>query len=252
MGYGGIWSSGGFEPGLSRHFAQLLAATNTITVASGIQSIWTAPPDVVASAFSDLETSYPGRFLLGLGASHAPLVEGYSRPYSHMVSYLDALDALEASVPKERRMIAALGPRMLELAAERAAGAHPYFVPVAHMSMARRIMGEGPLLVPEVTAVLEADTQKARQLAKSFTAGYLGLANYANALRRLGFAEEDLAGGGSDRLIDAVVALGDVEAVSGRIREYLAAGANQVCVQVIGRGDAIPLDAYRELAAALF
>ena len=144
------------------------------------------------------------------------LAEGYERPYAHTVAFLDALDAAEPTVPADRRVLAALGPRMLELAAERSAGAHPYFVPVEHTAMARRVMGEGPLLAPELTVVLEPDPTTARQLARTFTTGYLGLPNYADNLRRFAFDDDDLAGGGSDRLVDAVVAWGAVDAI-GRV-----------------------------------
>lgn len=251
LGYGAIWSSGGFNPGLSSRFGRLLATTNDMVVASGIVNIWTGEPAAVASGVAELEAGYPGRFLLGLGASHAPLVEGYERPYTHMVAYLDALDAMDVTVPKDRRVLAALGPRMLHLAADRAAGAHPYFVPVEHTAFARRIMGDGPLLAPEVSAVLERDPTRARELARSFTTGYLALPNYANNLRRLGFGDDDVAGGGSDRLVDAVIAWGDAEAIARRVRAHLDAGATHVCLQVVGTGEGFPLEAYRELATVL-
>ena len=163
MGYGALWSSGGYEPGLSPRFGRLLEATAALVVASGIVSIWATTPEEIAEAVADVEAKHPGRFLLGLGASHAALAEGYERPYAHMVAFLDALDAAEPTVPADRRVLAALGPRMLELAAERSAGAHPYFVPVEHTAMARRVMGEGPLLAPELTVVLEPDPTTARQ-----------------------------------------------------------------------------------------
>lgn len=251
LGYGALWSSGGFEPGLTERFERLLSATTQMTVASGIVSIWASSPDEIPRAVADLDAQYPGRFVLGLGASHAPIVENYSRPYSHMVGYLDVLDAAGPVVGKDRRVLAALGPRMLELARDRAAGAHPYFVPVEHTARARTILGEGPLLAPEVTVVLDRDPTTARELARTFTAGYLTLPNYANNLRSLGFGDDDLAGGGSDRLVDAVVAWGDVDAVATRIREHHAAGADHVCVQVLPAGDSFPLTAYREMAFAL-
>jgi probable F420-dependent oxidoreductase len=169
-----------------------------------------------------------------------------------MVSYLDALDASTPTVPKDRRALAALGPKMLSLSAERSAGAHPYFVPVEHTARAREILGPGPLLAPEVTVVLESDPERARELARTFTTGYLGLPNYANNLRTLGYGEDDLAGGGSDRLVDAVVAWGDVDAVAGRLRQHHEAGADHVCVQVIAEGRAVfPLEQYRQLAPAV-
>jgi len=172
-----------------------------------------------------------------------------------MVRYLDALDALDqpvAAVAPDRRVLAALGPRMLELSAERAAGAHPYFVPVEHTARARRLLGQGPLLAPELTAVLEQDPVTARATARTFTSGYLTLPNYTNNLRSFGFDDEDLAGGGSDRLVDAVVAWGDADAVAARVREHHQAGADHVCVQVLSPSNqSFPLAQYRELAAVL-
>jgi probable F420-dependent oxidoreductase len=251
LGYSALWSSGGFSPGLSTRFERLLSATRHVTVASGIVSVWTAPPDEVSARVAELDATYPGRFLLGLGASHAPVVEGYERPYSHVVDYLDKLDAAGVVAP-DRRILAALGPRMLELARTRAAGVHPYFVPVEHTARARQTLGDGPLLAPEVTVVLESDPSTARDLARTFTTGYLALPNYANNLRTLGFDEDDLAGGGSDRLVDAVVSWGDVDAIAARVRAHHQAGADHVCVQVVSSGrDSFPLAEYRALAPAL-
>jgi probable F420-dependent oxidoreductase len=251
IGYTALWSSGGFDPGLSTHFEKLLAATDHVTVASGIVSVWAASPDDVSRSVADIDARYPGRFLLGIGASHSVIVQDYSRPYSHVVEYLDALDTAGV-VTKDRRVLAALGPRMLELAGARAAGAHPYFVPVEHTARARATLGPGPLLAPEVTVVLETDAGKARQLARTFTEGYLGLPNYRDNLRTLGFDEEDVAGGGSDRLVDAVVAWGDVDAIARRVREHRDAGADHVCVQVVSAGrESFPVAEYRELASGL-
>ncbi len=253
MGYGALWSSGGFNPGLSTRFGRLLDATDRLVVASGIVSIWTSPPAEIAAAADELHRSHPDRFLLGIGASHGPVVQNYSRPYSHMVEYLDGLDAATPTVPPERRALAALGPRMLDLAAARSAGAHPYFVPVEHTAGARERLGKGVLLAPEVTVVLDTDATRARELARGFTRGYLALPNYANNLRSLGYSEADVEGAGSDRLVDAVVGWGDVERVAGRIREHLDAGADHVCVQVVsGTRDAFPLQEYRQLAGAIF
>src|SRR5487761_1240720 len=251
LGYGAIWSSGGFDPGLSSRFARLLEATNNVVVASGIVSIWATPANELASTVRALTTAYPGRFLLGLGASHAPLVEHYERPYSKMVAYLDALDAPTSGVALAERALAALGPRMLELAGRRSAGAHPYFVPVEHTRRAREILGTGPLLAPEVTVVLEAEAGAARELARSFTGGYHALPNYVNNLRSLGFTQADLSGGGSDRLVDAVVAWGDARRVADRVRAHLEAGADHVCVQVVSAAQGFPLAEYQALADAL-
>jgi probable F420-dependent oxidoreductase len=252
LGYSALWSSGRFEPGLSKHFERQLATTTRLAVASGIVSIWPTSPQEIAKAVTDLDDRYPGRFLLGLGASHAPVVADYRRPYSKMIDFLDALDGAGPSVAKDRRVLAALGPRMLELAGERSAGAHPYFVPVEHTVRARALLGPGPLLAPEVTVVLERDASKARALARRFTEGYLGLPNYANNLRTLGFGEDDLAGAGSDRLVDAIVCWGDVDAIAARVREHHDAGADHVCIQVVAATPgSFPLAEYRELAAGL-
>jgi probable F420-dependent oxidoreductase len=248
LGYGALWSSGGFDRGLSPRFAAELEATREVVVASGIVSIWATTPAELAPAVAELESRHPGRFLLGLGASHAPLAADYHHPYTTMVAFLDQLDAADPPVPAPRRVLAALGPRMLTLAAERAAGAHPYFVPVEHTAAARGILGPGALLAPEVTVVLEADPVRARELARGFTTGYLALPNYANNLRSLGYGDDELAGGGSDRLVDAVVAWGDPERVAGRVLEHLQAGADHVCVQVVSGNEGFPLDAYRSLA----
>lgn len=251
LGYGAIWSSGGFNPGLSSRFGRLLAETDHIKVASGIVNIWRASPEEVAQAVAELEVRYPGRFLLGLGASHAPLIENYSAPYTHMVEYLDALDTLDPAVRAQRRVLAALGPRMLELSARRAAGAHPYFTPVEHTAYARGVLGRGPLLAPEVTVVVESDPARAREVARSFTSGYLALPNYTNNLRSFGFGDEDLSNGGSNRLVDAVVAWGDLGRIAERVREHHDAGADHVCVQVISDTEGFPLRTYRLVAESL-
>jgi probable F420-dependent oxidoreductase len=216
--------------------------------------MWTGAPADVGPAVADLESRFPDRFLLGIGASHAPMVSDYSRPYSHMVAYLDALDALETPVQVQRRALAALGHRMLELAAQRAAGAHPYFVPVEHTARARSIVGPAPLLAPEVAVVLETDPAAARALAREYASLYLELPNYTQNLRTLGFGDGDIDGRGSDRLIDAVIPWGNATTIASRIREHHDAGADHVCLQVIsatGR-DGFPLAEYRELAGTLF
>jgi len=251
LGYGAIWSSGGFNQGLSRRFERLLSATKHIAVASGVVNVWRAAPDDLAAAAAALNERYPGRFLLGIGASHAALIENYARPYSRVVEYLDDLDLPGVGVPKERRILAALGPRMLGLAAARTLGAHPYFVPVEHTARARELLGVGPVLAPEVTVVMEREAGRARELARTFTSGYLTLPNYANNLLTLGFSDQDVSGGGSDRLVDAVVPWGDTETVAARVREHHEAGADHVCVQVVTGTEGFPLAEYRELASAL-
>jgi probable F420-dependent oxidoreductase len=252
LGYSALWSSGGFQPGLSTSFGRLLAATTHVTVASGIVSIWLTSPEELSKAVAGLDDRYPERFLLGLGVGHARLVKDYTHPYGHMVSYLDALDAARPAVTKNRRVLAALGPRMLELTGERSAGAHPYFVPAEHTARAREILGSGALLAPEVTVVLERDPTKARELARTFMGTYLALPNYTNNLRSLGFGDDDLAGRGSDRLVDAVVCWGDLDTAVAKVREHYQAGADHVCIQVISASQgSFPLDEYRQLAPAL-
>jgi probable F420-dependent oxidoreductase len=251
LGYGTLWSSGRFDPGFSPHFEQLLESTDHVAVASGIVSIWTGAPEDVGPAVAALEERFPGRFLLGVGTSHGPIVADYARPYSKMVAYLDALDALETPVPPERRVLAALGPRMLKLAAARAAGAHPYFVPVEHTARARSILGLRPLLAPEVAVVLESDPARARELARGYASTYLSLPNYTNNLRTFGFGDDDIGGGGSDRLIDAVIPWGDTEAVASAVRAHHDAGADHICIQVVAGRQEFPLAEYRELAAVL-
>jgi probable F420-dependent oxidoreductase len=251
LGYGTLWSSGRFDPGLSPHFERLLAATDHVPVASGIISIWAGAPDDIGPGVNALEARFPGRFLLGLGASHDVAVADYSQPYSKMVAYLDALDAQPTPVPPDRRVLAALGPRMLELAAARSAGAHPYFVPVEHTARARGILGPGPLLAPEVAVVLETDPARARELARGYASTYLGLPNYTQNLRTFGFGDEDIDGGGSDRLIDAVVPWGDADTIAAVVRSHHDAGADHVCLQVVAGRQDFPLEEYRALAEVL-
>ena len=251
LGYGAVWSSGLFQPGLSPHFGRILERTRHLVVASGVVSIWAGTLEELVPSVVALEERFPGRFLLGLGASHGTIVPGYAKPYSRMVAVLDALDAMDTPVPPERRVLAALGPRMLELAASRSLGAHPYFVPVEHTAFARSILGPGPLLAPEVAVVLETDPEKARALARAYAAVYLPTPNYARNLRRLGYGDEDLAAGGSTRLIDAVIPWGDAGAIAARVRQHHDAGADHVCIQVVAPLDHFPLGAYRELAGAL-
>jgi probable F420-dependent oxidoreductase len=251
LGYGTLWSSGGFESGLSTRFAKLLAATERVTVGSGIVNVWAGVPADVGPAVADLEARFGGRFLLGVGASHSAIVTNYEQPYTHVVDYLDALDALDPPVPPERRILAALGPRMLELAAARAVGAHPYFVTVEHTARAREILGSGPLLAPEVAVVLESDRTAALARAREYAAIYLPLPNYANNLHRFGYVDADFEAGGSDRLIEAVIPWGDAERIARRVHEHLDAGADHVCVQVVAGYEGFPLAQYRELAPAL-
>jgi len=257
LGYRAIWFGEGV--GTKECFTQaatLLAFTERAVVASGIANVYARDPMATANGARTLADAYPGRFLLGIGVSHAPSVASrghvYGRPLGTMRAYLDAMDeaafrGVDSAEPAPR-VLAALGPRMLKLAAERTQGAHPYFTPPEHTAAARQAMGAGPLLAPEQAFVLESDAAAARARAREHTAYYLVLDNYRRNLLRLGFAEDDLVDGGSDRLVDAIVAWGDVEAVRDRVAAHLAAGADHVCVQAVG-GD--PLDELRRLASAL-
>jgi probable F420-dependent oxidoreductase len=259
LGYAALWLSAGFGQGLPAVFGELLDATARMRVASGILSIWHATPAQAAQGFAALERAHPGRFLLGLGASHALRVDEvdadekrYGRPWSRMVGYLDELDAERPVVPPERRVLAALGPRMLRLSAERTAGAHPYFVPVEHTALARETLGLGPLLAPEQAVVLQTDPELARDLARRHMKGYLRLPNYINNLRRLGYRDRDFDRGGSNRLVDAIVAWGDLDRIAERVRAHYDAGADSVSVQVISdQPTQFPREHYRRLATAL-
>jgi probable F420-dependent oxidoreductase len=255
LGYGALWL-GGANPDLEL-VSRLLQASERLVVVTGIVSIWTESPAKLASNVDRVAKQHPDRFLLGLGVSHAAPVEQaghrYERPHEKMVAYLDRLDEASPPVPKERRVLAALGPRMLRLAAGRAAGAHPYLVTAEHTRRARAILGPEPLLAPEQMVVLETDPHRAREIGRATLVRYLQLPNYTNNLRRLGYTEEDLAGGGSDALVDALVGWGTPEDIEARIREHHDAGADHVSVQVLTAPDAPgpPHDQWRLLAPVL-
>ncbi|MEV6834229.1 LLM class F420-dependent oxidoreductase [Streptomyces sp. NPDC051133] len=248
LGYGAVWLGGSSA---ARHAVPLLKTTGTLTVGTSIQSIWQYDAGTSAAAFAEVEAAHPGRFLLGLGVSHAKLADQYRRPYSALVAYLDALDT--AGVPADRRVLAALGPKTLELARDRAAGAVPYLVTPEHTARAREILGAGPLLAPELKVVLETDPARARSLARGALAMYLALPNYTANFLRNGFTEDDLADGGSDRLVDAVFAWGDDSRVRDRIDTFHRAGADHVALQVItdAERDTLPRSEWRRLAALL-
>jgi len=255
LGYSRLWTSGGFRDGVPSIYGQVLDATTRLGVASGILSIWHADPAATVETVRGFEEDHPGRFLLGLGTSHAPVVDAkgpntYAKPYSRMVEYLDALDA--EGLPSEHRVLAALGPRMLTLSAERSAGAHPYFVPAEHTAQARDILGDDPLLAPEVAVVLERDEDTARAIGHAYMSSYLALPNYSNNLRRLGYSDDDLTGGGSDKLMDALIPWGDLDTVVAGIEKHYEAGADEVAIQVLTADPfTFPSSAYRELAGAL-
>ena len=255
LGFHRIWFSAGWDAAVPARFAEILSATQRIGVAAGILSVWHATPAVSAAFTVAAEKAHPGRFLLGLGASHAQLVEGvgeaYRKPYTKVVQYLDALDAVDQPVRPEQRILAALGPRMLKLSAQRSLGAHPYFVPAEHTAQAREILGSGPLLAPEVAVVLDPDAETARATARQYMAGYLQAPNYAQNLRRLGYADADLDNGGSDRLVDALVPWGDLDRVVAGVQEHYAAGADEVALRVLTDDGAYPAETFRQLAGAL-
>jgi probable F420-dependent oxidoreductase len=232
---------------------QVLSATRTAAVVTGILNVWMHDAQAVAEGRARIEERHPGRFTLGLGASHHTLVgDRYRRPLTTMRDYLDRLDAAAPPVPVDRRMLAALGPRMLELARERSGGAHPYFVPPEHTRRARELLGPDRLLAPEQAVLLETDAGRARERGRAHVAPYLELPNYVANLERLGFGEADRSGGGSDRLVDAIVAWGDESAIAARVAGQLAAGADHVCIQVVGVEDgALPGASWRRLAPAL-
>jgi len=242
------------------HAGWLLASTERAVLASGIANIWARDPVAMANGWRMLTDAYPDRFVLGLGVSHPPSVARrggrYERPWTHMREYLDAMDRAASSAlepeAEPRRLLAALGPRMLELAAERALGAHPYFVPVEHTAFARKRLGPEPVLAVEQTVVLEPDPVRARATARGFAVHYLQTTNYANNLKRMGWTDADVTGGGSDAVIDAVIAWGDVDQVANRVRAHLDAGADHVCVQVVSDDENdVCLAQLRELAPAL-
>ncbi len=260
LGYGAVWFSEASGREALTQSALLLAASTRIVVANGIANIYGRDPHTMASAQKTLSEAYPGRYLLGLGVSHVPLVEElrghkYAKPVETMRTYLDAMDAAPYdSVPPAAtsRVLAALGPRMLELAAKRSDGAHTYNVTPEHTAQARKLMGTGPLLCVEQAVVLETDAGKARQIARQFLDVYLGLPNYTNNFLRLGFTEEDIKNGGSDRLVDAIVAWGDLKTIQSRVQAHQSAGADHVCIQALcADKKALPLREWRELSGAL-
>jgi len=260
MGYRGIWlpESLGSKEAMAQS-AVLLAGTHRAVVAPGIANVHARDPMAMANGARTLGEAFPGRFVLGIGVSHAPSVEtrggDYGNPLSVMRRYLDAMDAAAYAAPAPDPpvplVLAALGPKMLELAAQRADGAHPYFVPVEHTPVARRHLGPEPALITEVTAVLTTDRSAGLAIARAFAKHYLALPNYANNLRRLGWGEADITTDGSEAIIDAVVAIGDVDTIVRRVRDHLDAGADTVCLQIRAERSSDPsFEAYREIFAA--
>jgi probable F420-dependent oxidoreductase len=256
IGFDAIWVPGRGAVDLEGRLRLLLSSTERIAVATGIVSIWTNPAGETAAMRARLVAEFGDRFLLGLGVSHAPMVDGaggqYTRPFSAMVAYLDELDAAPHPVAPEVRVLAALAPKMLGLARERALGSHPYLTTPAHTRIARQALGPDALLAPELTVVLETDPEQARAIARAFITRYLQLPNYVDNLLRTGFEPADVQGGGSDRLIDDVIAWGDAATIAARVADHRAAGADHVTLQVLtADAERLPREEWRRLAAAL-
>lgn len=259
LGFGALWVGEAARREAFSNASLLLSASSRLIIATGIANIWVRDPMAMAAGQRTLCEAWPGRFLLGLGVSHDPLVgprgHRYGRPLETMRAYLDSMDDAPYNSPlpiETTRVLAALGPRMLALAAERADGAHPYLVPPDHTAEARRILGPGPMLCPEAAVVLDAEPTQARAIARQYLGAYLPLANYRRNLIRLGYEEDDLSAGGSDRLVDALVGWGSLTRVAGRVGEHLDAGADHVAVQVLVDDPArLPIEEWRSLAAEL-
>lgn len=255
LGFGALWIPDVGGP-VFDSVGNLLSATRRAVIATGILNLWMHTPADVAASYASLTATHGDRFLLGIGVSHAPLIDAgdpgrYRRPLRAMTTFLDGLDAADNPVPAGSRVLAALGPKMLGLAAARSRGAHPYLTTPEHTRFAREQLGSGPLLLPEQTAILCADRAEAREIGTKWLGSYLALPNYANNLLRSGFTDEDIASV-SDRLFDAIIAWGSVEAVTGRIAEHRAAGADHVCVQLLDADPrAFPRDHWRRLAEAV-
>ena len=260
LGFGALWvaEAVGRDPFVSS--AVLLSATSQLKLATGIANIYARDPMTMVAGQKTLAEAYPGRFLLGIGVSHGHLVAGvrkhdYSKPYSYMVEYLDRMDKalFMAKGPDDDggRLLAALGPKMLELSATRANGAHPYFTTPEHTAIARETLGPDALLAPEQMVVLSTDADEARRIGRAGMKIYLGLPNYWNNLKRLGFTDADREDGGSDRLVDAIVAWGTEDQIAERVAAHHAAGADHVCVQVLQDGMAMPEAQWRRLAGVL-
>lgn len=247
LGYGAVWV-GGSPPAALSWVEPILQATTTLCVATGIVNIWSAPAQRVAESFHRIEAAYPGRFLLGIGVGHAEMISEYRKPYNALVEYLDRLD--DYGVPANRRVVAALGPRVLGLSARRSAGAHPYLTTPEHTARARELIGPSAFLAPEHKVVLTTDSARARTVGRQALDMYFNLANYRNNWKRLGFTDDEVSRLGSDRLVDAVVAYGTPDAIAARLNEHLLAGADHVPIQVLTEDDNL-VSALTELAKPL-
>ncbi|KUH81558.1 MULTISPECIES: LLM class F420-dependent oxidoreductase [unclassified Mycobacterium] len=247
LGYGAIWAGG--SPAAELPWVEpILEATSSIKLATGIVNIWTADAGPVSESFHRIDLAYPGRFLLGIGVGHPEAHAEYQKPFDALRLYLDKLD--EYGVPEDRRVVAALGPRVLKLSAQRAAGPHPYLTTPEHTAEARELLGPEAFIAPEHKVVPTTDAEKARAVGRKALEIYLNLTNYLNSWKRLGFTDADVAKPGSDRLVDAVVAYGTVDAIAARLKEHLDAGADHVPVQVLTRPDKL-VDALADLARPL-
>lgn len=247
LGYGAVWV-GGSPPAALSWVEPILQATTTLCVATGIVNIWSAPAQRVAESFHRIEAAYPGRFLLGIGVGHAEMISEYRKPYNALVEYLDRFD--DYGVPANRRVVAALGPRVLGLSARRSAGAHPYLTTPEHTARARELIGPSAFLAPEHKVVLTTDSARARTVGRQALDMYFNLANYRNNWKRLGFTDDEVSRPGSDRLVDAVVAYGTPDAIAARLNEHLLAGADHVPIQVLTEDDNL-VSALTELAKPL-
>jgi probable F420-dependent oxidoreductase len=243
LGYGTFWL--GASPGTD-DVRPYLERTSAMTIATGILNVWQHEPAAVATGRAELTRDFPGRFLLGIGIGHPEATSDDTRPLATMRAFFDGLDG----VPRDERIAAALGPKMLDLAAERSLGAHTYFVPPAHTRYARERIGPDSVIATEVAVVVERDETTARAIAREYAAGYLARRNYTTNLRRHGYGEDDIAGGGTDKLIDDVIPHGAPERIAEAVRGHLDAGANHVCLQPLGHGPN-PIDDYRALARVL-
>jgi probable F420-dependent oxidoreductase len=236
LGYVGLWA-GGSPPADLSWVDPILAATETLHVATGIVNIWTADATEVARSYHRIADAYPGRFVLGVGAGHPEAIGTYRKPYDALNDYLDELD--RQGVPRERRVLAALGPRVLQLAARRTGGAHPYLTTPQHSAQARDLMGPDAGLAPEHKVVMTADVEQARARGRDALAVYLPLANYRNTWKRLGFTDADMDGTASDALVDAMIAYGTPDQIAARLCEHITAGANHVAIQVLTEPDGL-------------
>jgi len=246
LGFGALWIGGSPSVDQVRPY---LEASSRMPVITGILNVWQHDPADVAAAHARITAEHPSRFLLGIGIGHPEATSDYTRPLTAMREFLDGLDGAETPVPKDERLLAALGPKMLDLAAERSLGTHPYFITLEHTFQARERLGEDALVAPEVAVVLDPNPESARKTAREYATLYLGLSNYTKNLLEFGFSEDDFRDGGSDKLIDAVIPHGSPEVVAAHIEAHLDAGADHVCIQPLGYDE--PTRDYAALAAVL-